>query len=141
MSAVLETTKPVTPGITVSGEPPESPASTGRPVADASRYTSPSPSTSHAARPSDDLSHLRTALSNPAPLATKPWQAFYERFGVKLIERYGLTETVIVSTNPPGNPRPGSVGRALKDTDVSLYDNGVYGGQAGDRGDMDLGMT
>jgi diguanylate cyclase (GGDEF)-like protein len=44
------TTWPVRPSSTASGEPPERPATTGSPVADASRNTMPSPSTSSPAR-------------------------------------------------------------------------------------------
>ena len=48
------TTRPVSPSSTVSGAPPERPATTGTPVADASRKTMPRPSTS---RPAPRVRH------------------------------------------------------------------------------------
>jgi malonyl-CoA/methylmalonyl-CoA synthetase len=89
-----------------------------------------------AAQDDDDLSGLRTAVSGSAPLAPKTWHAFNERFGVALIERYGLTETCIVATNPLDAPRAGSVGIALSDTDVALHTDGSYAEGAGARGEI-----
>jgi malonyl-CoA/methylmalonyl-CoA synthetase len=89
-----------------------------------------------AAQPEDDLSSVSLALSGSAPLAPKTWSAFHQTFGVRLVERYGLTETCIVSTNPPSDPRPGSVGRALPETDVSFHDEGNYRSDLGARGEI-----
>ena len=77
-----------------------------------------------AAREDDDLSGLRLAVSGSAPLGASLWNRFHGRFGVPLIERYGLTETGIVTSNPPGAPRGGSVGRPLRDTRVVIDTGG-----------------
>ncbi len=68
----------------------------------------------------DDLSGLRLAISGSAPLSPELWQRFRDRFGVSLVERYGLTETGIVSSNPIDAPRPGSAGKPLPDTRVTV---------------------
>ena len=57
------TTWPVTPSCTASGAPPESPATTGRPQAAASRKTMPSPSTSSPPR------RVRHGMANTSPAA------------------------------------------------------------------------
>ncbi len=57
------TTKPVSPSSTASGAPPLFPATTGRPVADASRNTMPSPSTSRPPR------RVRQGMANTSPAA------------------------------------------------------------------------
>jgi malonyl-CoA/methylmalonyl-CoA synthetase len=79
-----------------------------------------------AASPDDDLSGLRLAVSGSAPLGRSTWTRFRERFGVELVERYGLTETGIVSTNPPGAAKPGSVGKPLKGTRIAIAEDGVF---------------
>ncbi len=73
-----------------------------------------------AARKDGDLSGLRLAVSGSAPLGASLWSRFYERFGVPLIERYGLTETGIVTSNPPDAPRGGSVGKPIEKTTVVI---------------------
>jgi acyl-CoA synthetase (AMP-forming)/AMP-acid ligase II len=73
-----------------------------------------------AARTSDDLSGLRLALSGSAPLDPTAWKRFYDRFGVALIERYGLTETGIVTTNPIGAAKPASVGKPIEGTRIEI---------------------
>jgi malonyl-CoA/methylmalonyl-CoA synthetase len=75
-----------------------------------------------AAETGDDPSSLRLAISGSAPLAASTWTRFRDRFGVELVERYGLTETGIVSTNPPDAPKPGSVGKPLEGTRIAIFD-------------------
>ena len=72
-----------------------------------------------AADPDDDLSGLRLALCGSAPLPGDLWQAFSDRFGVGLVERYGLTECGIISSNLTDAPVAGSVGRALPGTTIT----------------------
>jgi malonyl-CoA/methylmalonyl-CoA synthetase len=73
-----------------------------------------------AARAEDHLSPLRLALSGSAPLSPELWHRFKDRFGVALVERYGLTETGIVTSNAVEAPRAGSVGKPLPGTRVTL---------------------
>jgi malonyl-CoA/methylmalonyl-CoA synthetase len=72
------------------------------------------------AEPEDDLSGLRLAISGSAPLGSELWRRFRNRFGIELVERYGLTETAIVAGNPVGATRAGSVGRALPGVTVAI---------------------
>jgi len=68
----------------------------------------------------DDVSGLRLAISGSAPLPAVLATRFAERFGMSLVERYGLTETGIVTSNPVDAPRPGSAGKPLPDTTVAI---------------------
>lgn len=54
---------------------------------------------------------LRLYVSGSAPLSSETHHAFQERFGQAILERYGMTETVMNLTNPlDGERRPGTVG-------------------------------
>jgi long-chain acyl-CoA synthetase len=69
-----------------------------------------------------DLSALRYVASGAAPLATGALEEFVRRVpGVEIREGYGLTETsALVSTNPPGRSRPGTVGPPVPGTEVRI---------------------
>jgi len=74
------------------------------------------------ARPRD-VSSVKLGISGGEPLPRETAERFKEVFGVDLIEGYGLTETSPVATlNPPGAPRPGSVGKPLRDVEVRVAD-------------------
>lgn len=71
------------------------------------------------------LPDMRLFISGSAPLAPEDFALFAERFGHAPLERYGLTETLIVSSNPlRGERRPGAVGHALPRAEVRLADDG-----------------
>ena len=58
---------------------------------------------------------LRFVRSCSAPLPTALWQRYEEAIGVPLVEAYGMTEAAHqMASNPlpPGERRPGTVGRA-----------------------------
>ncbi len=68
-----------------------------------------------------DLRHVRVFISGSAPLSPEDFRTFESRFEHQPVERYGLTETMIVATNPlDGERRPGTVGLPLPDVEVSL---------------------
>ncbi len=72
-----------------------------------------------------DLPHLRLFTSGSAPLSENDFRLFAERFGMPPVERYGLTETLIVSSNPLNADRiPGTVGLPLPDTEIRLAEDG-----------------
>lgn len=79
-----------------------------------------------AAGQDDDLSGLRLAISGSAPLSRSIWARFRDRFGLELVERYGLTETGIVSTNPPGAAKAGTVGSPLPGTRIAIAEDGIF---------------
>jgi carnitine-CoA ligase len=65
---------------------------------------------------------VRFALASGTPASI--WKAFEERFGLTLIESYGMTEcgcTTIM--NPPERPRKGSVGTPLGFVEAQIVDD------------------
>jgi long-chain acyl-CoA synthetase len=69
-----------------------------------------------------DLGSLRQLVCGAAPLAPELMRGVAERLQqVELREGYGLTETsALVSTNPPGAVRPGSVGKPVEDVELRI---------------------
>jgi long-chain acyl-CoA synthetase len=69
-----------------------------------------------------DLSTLRWMSSGGAPLASELAEEFCRRVpGVSIRQGYGLTETAaLVSTNPAGQERQGSVGLPVPDSEVRI---------------------
>src|SRR5437016_1517260 len=58
--------------------------------------------------------HMRLFVSGSAPLLIETHQNFFRRTGHVILERYGMTETLINTSNPYDGPRvPGSVGPPL----------------------------
>jgi long-chain acyl-CoA synthetase len=74
-----------------------------------------------------DLSELRFVASGAAPLALGAIDEFVRRVpGVEIREGYGLTETsALVSTNPPGRCKHGTVGPPVPGTDVQIVDGEI----------------
>ena len=63
-------------------------------------------------------------MAMPAPKDI--YEPFEERFGVRFIEGYGLTETGMVTYHPPHlSPRPGSCGLATPGFEVSIVQPGT----------------
>ena len=72
-----------------------------------------------------ELRHMRVFISGSAPLSARDFANFAERFGHQPLERYGLTETLIISSNPlVGERRAGTVGLPLPLTELRLADDG-----------------
>ena len=68
-----------------------------------------------------DLSQLRLCVSGSAPLAAELHQQIQEVSGQRVLERYGMTETAMLVSNPyEGERRPGSVGFPLPGVEVLL---------------------
>jgi long-chain acyl-CoA synthetase len=62
----------------------------------------------------DDFKHTYAAISGGEPLPELVWANFEKRFGIPLLEGYGLTETCgAISINVPHAHRAGSVGRLM----------------------------
>jgi malonyl-CoA/methylmalonyl-CoA synthetase len=65
--------------------------------------------------------HMRVFISGSAPLLAETHRAFEAKTGHAILERYAMTETVVISTNPyDGKRLPGSVGFPLRDVDVRI---------------------
>ena len=68
------------------------------------------------------LGPLRLCVSGSAPLAADLWQQLAGD-GVAVLERYGMTETLLTFSNPlVGERRPGSVGLPLPGVEAALDD-------------------
>lgn len=64
---------------------------------------------------------LRLVISGGAPAGETLIRGFMG-LGIPILEGYGLTETAPVLTlNPPGAPKPGTVGRALPDVEIRIF--------------------
>ena len=60
------------------------------------------------------VAHMRLFISGSAPLLEETHQAWFERTGHVILERYGMTETNMITSNPyDGERRAGTVGRPL----------------------------
>ena len=69
---------------------------------------------------------LRLAISGSAPLAPPLFDAITAEVGFAPVERYGMTETMILTSTPVnGLRRAGTVGRPLPGVAVRLADDGV----------------
>lgn len=70
-----------------------------------------------------ELAGLRLCVSGSAPLPAELHRALAERGGQRVLERYGMTETLMNVSNPyDGERRPGSVGFPLPGVELRLAD-------------------
>ena len=76
--------------------------------------------------PGFDGGPLRLYISGSAPLLASTHEAFTARTGRAILERYGMTETGMLTSNPlDGERRPGTVGFPLPGTDVRIGEGDV----------------
>jgi malonyl-CoA/methylmalonyl-CoA synthetase len=65
----------------------------------------------------------RLFVSGSAPLAPQTMQDFATKFGSNILERYGMTETLMIAGNPyHGERRPGSVGLPFPGVQIEIRD-------------------
>lgn len=81
------------------------------------------------------VANIRLFVSGSAPLLAETFAAFEARTGHAILERYGMTETGVISSNPLDGTRiPGTVGLPLPEVEVRIVnDTGVpiYPGEIG----------
>ncbi|WP_137679851.1 malonate--CoA ligase [Aurantiacibacter suaedae] len=66
---------------------------------------------------------MRLFVSGSAPLLADDHKSFEARTGHAILERYGMTETCMITTNPYDGPRkPGAVGMPLPGIEVRVAD-------------------
>ncbi|NIY76027.1 malonyl-CoA synthase [Thalassospira sp. HF15] len=71
----------------------------------------------------DVTANMRLFVSGSAPLLAETHDAFFERTGHKILERYGMTETCMNTSNPlDGERRPGAVGPTLPGIEARVCD-------------------
>jgi acetyl-CoA synthetase len=83
-----------------------------------------------------DLSSLKYATIAGEALNPEVFKKFYEYTGIKLMEGFGQTETVLLVANTPGmEPKPGSMGKPMPLFNVDIVDengNSVAVGEVGE---------
>lgn len=78
----------------------------------------------------DSTGNMRLFISGSAPLLTETHERWTERTGHKILERYGMTETNMNTSNPyDGVRKPGTVGLPLPGVEVKIMDGD--GGELG----------
>jgi long-chain acyl-CoA synthetase len=85
-----------------------------------------------------DLSALKYVNCGAAPLAAETREQWERRVpSSEILEGYGCTESgAVISVNPPGASRPGSVGRPIPGYQVSIRDNADADVPAGTDGEI-----
>lgn len=69
------------------------------------------------------VAHMRLFVSGSAPLLAQTHTAFELRTGKRILERYGMTETGMLASNPyDGERRAGTVGFPLTGVDLRVCD-------------------
>ncbi len=68
--------------------------------------------------------NMRLFIAGSAPLLEETFRAFEAKTGHAILERYGMTETGMLCSNPlDGERRPGTVGPPLPDVEVRVADD------------------
>lgn len=71
--------------------------------------------------------HMRLFISGSAPLLLETFNEFRERTGHTILERYGMSETIMLTSNPckpeDGERVGGTVGRPLPGVEVRVVDD------------------
>jgi malonyl-CoA/methylmalonyl-CoA synthetase len=82
---------------------------------------------------------MRLFVSGSAPLLAETHVEFEARTGQRILERYGMTETGMLTSNPlEGERRPGTVGFPLPGTQVRVVDDEGAPCAAGDIGHIQV---
>ncbi len=82
-------------------------------------------------------SHARLFVCGSAPLAAPVLAAFHERYGHVILERYGMTETLMNVSNPYyGERRAGTIGLPLPLTQVRIVTEQGADVAAGESGEL-----
>jgi malonyl-CoA/methylmalonyl-CoA synthetase len=77
----------------------------------------------HSGLDRDTCANMRLFVSGSAPLLAETHAAWRARTGFAILERYGMTETNMITSNPyDGERRPGAVGFALPGVSVRIAD-------------------
>ena len=85
-----------------------------------------------------DASSLRFAICGAAPVSKELLERVERRFGISLVEGYGLTETTCACACNPVNGvrKPGTVGPALHGAQIAVVDPEGHPVPAGERGEV-----
>lgn len=79
----------------------------------------------HTGLTKQSAANMRLFVSGSAPLLADTHKQWFERTGQNILERYGMTETGIISSNPYDAARmAGTVGFPLPETSIRIVDGG-----------------
>lgn len=82
---------------------------------------------------------MRLFTSGSAPLLAETHRAFEERTGHRILERYGMTETNMNTSNPyEGERRAGTVGFPLPDVELRIVDENASPVEQGEIGTIEV---
>jgi malonyl-CoA/methylmalonyl-CoA synthetase len=93
----------------------------------------------------EQAAHMRLFVSGSAPLLIETFKAWQERTGQTILERYGMSETVMLTSNPYGpdtrhggqsERRGGTVGFPLPGVDLKVVDDAGRPVPTGDIGSI-----
>jgi malonyl-CoA/methylmalonyl-CoA synthetase len=83
--------------------------------------------------------NIRLFVSGSAPLLTDTFHSFEQRTGHRILERYGMTETGMIASNPfRGERRGGTVGLPLPNVEVRITDEKGASLPAGSVGSVEV---
>jgi malonyl-CoA/methylmalonyl-CoA synthetase len=85
----------------------------------------------------DIAKSMRLFVSGSAPLPAQVLEEFHALFGHRILERYGMSETLMNTSNPYiGERRPGSVGLPLPGVSIRLLDESGQPVRDGETGEI-----
>lgn len=83
--------------------------------------------------------NMRLFISGSAPLLTDTFNAWQQRTGHTILERYGMSETIMLTSNPyAGSRRGGTVGQPLPDVQFRVVDGQGKSVSPGEIGDIQV---
>jgi len=85
-----------------------------------------------------DIQSMRVFISGSAPLSQSLFEDFERRVGFRILERYGMTETGMIATNPieQSARKPGSVGYPFPGVQVRIADSSGRDVKPGEVGEI-----
>ncbi|MEM1153102.1 MAG: AMP-binding protein, partial [Pseudomonadota bacterium] len=87
----------------------------------------------------EQFAHMRLFISGSAPLTEQTFEAFLTHTGDRILERYGMTETGMITSNPLHGERiAGTVGFALPGVEIRVSDEDGVIVQAGEVGTVEV---
>jgi malonyl-CoA/methylmalonyl-CoA synthetase len=85
---------------------------------------------------------MRLFIAGSAPLLPETFDAWRERTGHTIVERYGMSETVMLTSNAyhakDGQRRAGSVGKPLPGVQLRIHDDKGHACRTGDIGQIEV---
>jgi malonyl-CoA/methylmalonyl-CoA synthetase len=87
----------------------------------------------------ESCEHMRLFICGSAPLLTETFSEFQQRTGHTILERYGMSETGMNTSNPlHGERRAGTVGLPLPDVELRVVDASGQRLPPGEAGDLQV---